>query len=126
MSPWAMESDGLLITSVGRGEAGGDLDLGAQVAADRDRLQRNPVIRSDRRDLEAILAEQQRAGRQAQRVRAVGQLEMDLGIGTTAAGRLSGLSACNSTSRVRDDWLMACDAGLDRRLDRMVGMLRQS
>ena len=51
---------------VGR-EAGGDLDLLAEVAGDRHRLEQDLVVGADGRDPQAVLVEDQRAGGDVQR-----------------------------------------------------------
>jgi hypothetical protein len=62
-SPFAIESGGLSL------ESRADLDLGAQIGGDGDGLENGVIVLADHRHLQAALAEDQRAGRNQQRVR---------------------------------------------------------
>src|SRR5258705_11628930 len=61
-------------------EAGGQLDLPAEVAGDRHRLEQYLVVGSDGRDPKAALVENERAGRNMQRHDVTLQRQADAGI----------------------------------------------
>ena len=74
---------------LGERQSGQHLDLGAEIAPDRDRLELDAVARPDNGDFHAAFAEHQRARRDAHHVGIARQLEIGLriaGVGEGAAG----------------------------------------
>ena len=83
-----------------------DLELGSKIAAELHRPQFDLVAGAEKRHLHAILAKDQRAGRNAQRAGVVGEVETHLGK-RPRLQQVSVLSAWSSTSSVREVLLIA-------------------
>ena len=102
-----------------------DLDLRSEVACDTDFLERDTVVKPQRRDLQRVVAKQERARRQRHRVRVRRELEMHAR--ERARGKLAFLVVSDQLDQQGARFLVYGVRGRhDRRLECAIGILGQS